>query len=57
MKHHGMAAGLILLLGALAPWAVAMADFEVTGPDGRRILLKDDGSWRFVVGETEETKE
>jgi hypothetical protein len=27
--------------------AVVLADFEVTGPDGRRILLKDDGTWRF----------
>jgi len=26
----------------------ARADFEVTGPDGRKILLKDDGTWRYV---------
>lgn len=23
-------------------------DFEVTGPDGRRILLREDGRWRYV---------
>jgi hypothetical protein len=39
--------GLALLLGALAPFSVARADFEVAGPDGRRILLKDDGTWRY----------
>jgi hypothetical protein len=57
MKHLGIAARLILLLGALAPWSVAMADFEVTGPDGRRILLRDDGSWRYVDVEKEEATE
>ena len=24
------------------------ADFELTGPDGRRILLKDNGTWQYV---------
>ncbi len=40
--------GIALAVGALAGATVAHADFEVTGPDGRRILLKDDGSWRYV---------
>jgi hypothetical protein len=31
---------------ALSP--TALADFEVTGPDGRRILLRQDGTWRYV---------
>jgi len=26
----------------------ARADFELTGPDGRRIQLKDNGTWRYV---------
>jgi hypothetical protein len=30
----------------------ASADFEVTAPDGRKILLKGDGTWSYV----EETK-
>jgi hypothetical protein len=39
----------LLIVGvALAP--AASADFEVTGPDGRRILLKDDGTWRYAEG-------
>ena len=35
------AAALSLSLGA-------HADFQVTGPDGRRILLKDNGTWRYI---------
>ena len=26
----------------------APGDFEVTGPDGRRILLREDGRWRYI---------
>jgi hypothetical protein len=26
----------------------ASADFEVTAPDGRRVLLKDNGTWSYV---------
>ena len=26
----------------------ARANFELTGPDGRRILLKDDGTWQYL---------
>lgn len=42
-----ISAAMAFLLGALAPLSSARADFEVTGPDGRRILLKDDGTWRY----------
>ena len=38
----------ILLAAGLALSHAAQADFELTGPDGRRILLKDDGTWRYV---------
>ncbi len=48
MRHLGLTVMVISLLGALAPTSPAWADFEVTGPDGRRILLKDDGTWRHV---------
>ena len=41
-------AGALLLVAALGLASAAAADFEVTGPDGRRILLKDDGTWRYV---------
>jgi hypothetical protein len=42
------ATGLVLLAAALVPLSAARADFEVTGPDGRRIVLKDDGTWRYA---------
>jgi len=45
---------LTLLAGAVAPLSAARADFEVAGPDGRRILLKDDGTWRYVDATTQE---
>lgn len=41
-----LAATLIAALFGTLP--AARADFEVTGPDGRRILLKDDGTWAYV---------
>jgi len=56
-RHHLMTAGLVLLLGALAPLSAARADFEVTGPDGRRILLKDDGTWRYQDAGQEQAKD
>lgn len=36
------------LLAAMAALPVAHADFELTDPQGRRILLKDNGTWRVV---------
>jgi hypothetical protein len=36
-----------LALGALCASAVA-ADVEVQDPQGRRVLLKDDGTWRYI---------
>lgn len=53
-RHHWIAAGVALVLGALAPWSAAWADFEVTGPDGRRIMLKSDGTWSYVEATAEE---
>ena len=41
-------AGGLLLLSRMALSPAAVADFEVTGPDGRRILLRQDGTWRYV---------
>jgi hypothetical protein len=37
-----------LLVAGVALSPAAQADFEVTGPDGRRILLKDEGTWAYV---------
>jgi len=45
---------ILCALGAAAIGASqALADFEVTAPDGRRILLKDDKTWRYVDTETD----
>jgi hypothetical protein len=46
-RLHWLPVGLLVFLGALIPLSAARANFEVTGPDGRRILLKDDGTWRY----------
>jgi len=40
----------VLAFVALGLALAVAADFEVTGPDGRRILLKDDGTWQYVEG-------
>lgn len=46
--RRSLIGGVVLVTACLAPgWATA-ADFEVTGPDGRRILLKDDKTWRYI---------
>jgi hypothetical protein len=39
-------ARVALVFAAFMLPQAAQADFEVTGPDGDRILLKDDGTWR-----------
>ena len=59
MKRLGwLVAGSVLLLAGMAPSHAAQADFELTAPDGRRILLKDDGTWRYVQAkEKEQSKE
>lgn len=36
-----------LCIAALQP---ARADFEVSSPDGRRILIEDKGTWRYIEG-------
>ena len=40
--------GRVLLVAGIALSHAAQADFELTGPDGRRIMLKDNGTWRYV---------
>ena len=44
-------AGGLLLSAGLALSASAPADFEVTGPDGRRIVLESNGTWKYVDAE------
>jgi hypothetical protein len=49
-RRRSRTATAALIAAALGLAVAAAADFEVTGPDGRRILLKDDGTWRYVEG-------
>ena len=41
------ATNVLLPLVVLAFSHGARADFEVAAPDGRRVLLKDDGTWKY----------
>lgn len=47
-RHHWRAAGAALCLGALVAFSVAAAEFELTAPDGKRVLLKNDGTWHYI---------
>jgi hypothetical protein len=42
-----LAARVVLVVGCVFGQA-AHADFLVRGPDGRRIVLHDDGTWRYL---------
>lgn len=45
MKLLRAVCALVIAMGALQP---AVADRELKDADGRRILLKDDGTWRYL---------
>jgi hypothetical protein len=47
-------AGRLLLISGMAVSPAALADFELTGPDGRRILLQQNGTWRYVEAKGKE---
>lgn len=51
-RFHRSAATVLMVLASAAYVSPARADFEITGPDGRRILLKDDGTWSYVDSAT-----
>jgi hypothetical protein len=52
-----MKAWTVLLILALAPFSAARADVEVTAPDGRKVLLKDNGTWSYVEAEKPATEQ
>ena len=41
-------AGSVMLAAGLTVSLPVGADVEVTAPDGRRVLLKDNGTWQYV---------
>lgn len=47
-RQWSMSLGAVALAAFACSLHAATAEFEVTGPDGRRILLKDDKTWRYV---------
>ena len=47
-RLNSLPIGRLLLAFAAALPLSAQADFELTGPDGRRIQLKDNGTWRYI---------
>ena len=53
-RYHWTRAGGILVVAGMSLLPAAAADFGVTGPDGRRILLKDDNTWRYVGAKDKE---
>ena len=40
--------GSVLFVAGMTLASTVRADFELSGPDGRRILLKDNGTWQYV---------
>ncbi len=56
-RHPWKTACAILLLAGLMPFSAAQAAFEVTGPDGRRIQLKDDGTWSYIEADKQQSEE
>jgi hypothetical protein len=48
MKRLIHAIGKMLFIAGMTLASAVSADFELTGPDGRRILLKDNGTWQYV---------
>ena len=45
-RHIWVAAGSVLVAAGLA-FPAAGADFELSAPDGRRVILYDNGTWRY----------
>lgn len=49
MKHSTrIAAAAVLLTAGMAVWQLARADIEAATPDGRRVLLRDNGTWAYI---------
>ncbi len=48
-----LAEGILFIAGVGLSHA-AQGDFELTAPDGRRLLLKDNGTWRYLEAKGKE---
>ena len=47
-RRNFVVVGSVLIVASMVLPHATRADFEVTGPDGRRILLKDNGTWQYT---------
>src|SRR5688500_14455400 len=47
-RRSWLVGGRILLIAGMATSYAAKAAFELTAPNGRRVLLKDNGTWAYV---------
>ncbi|MCV2367559.1 hypothetical protein [Roseateles oligotrophus] len=47
-RSHVLKTSLLMLTLTLGAISIARADFELTDKKGRRVLLKDNGTWRFI---------
>ena len=47
-RSSWLSVGTVLMVIGIALSRPALADFEVAGPDGRRVLLKDNGTWQYL---------
>ena len=52
-----MVAGNFLLVAGMALSCTVRADFELAGPDGRRIRLMDNGTWQYVEAKDQDHAE
>mgnify|MGYP001201156089 CR=1 FL=1 len=52
-----MMAGNLLLVAGMSFSCAVGADFEVAGPDGRRIRLMDNGTWQYVQAKDKDQAE
>src|SRR5688572_25598499 len=56
MKHRmRIAAAMVVLTAGMGVWQAAYADIEATTPDGRRVMLRDNGTWAYIQMAPKET--
>jgi len=53
-RSNTLLLGGVLLVAGMALSQTGRAAFEVTGPDGRRIMLFDNGTWRYMEARKKE---
>ena len=56
MKHAArFATATVFLAVGMSFWQFAHADIEATTPDGRRVLLRENGTWAYIETRQKET--